>query len=110
MSNARLTFVDRCLAGDAFVGDISDFVDRWHDGDCEGVSLHEYLGMTVDEYRLWVERPEVINYIFFARRTGEPFAGATAWADNVVLAARADSPEKAEGLREWLVKTGRLTH
>jgi hypothetical protein len=33
---------------------LDDLVDRWHEGDGEGVELHEYLGMSWDEYCKWV--------------------------------------------------------
>ena len=34
--------------------EINDLIDKWHDGDSE-MALHEYLGMTWDEYKLFVE-------------------------------------------------------
>jgi len=34
-----------------------DEVDRWHEMHGDGVPLHEFLGMTHDEYARWVENP-----------------------------------------------------
>lgn len=36
---------------------IDDAVDAWHDGAGQGQELHEYLGMTWDEYSLWAQDP-----------------------------------------------------
>lgn len=33
---------------------IDDLIDQWHNGDSE-LSLHEYLGMTVEEYEEWMK-------------------------------------------------------
>ena len=35
--------------------DIDDAVERWHELPEDGKSLHEYLGMTWDEYCEWVQ-------------------------------------------------------
>jgi hypothetical protein len=34
---------------------IDDLIDRWHEGGT-GMELHEFLGMSQDEYRAWVEQ------------------------------------------------------
>jgi hypothetical protein len=47
------TFLDLVLAGEARQDDIDDFVEQWHDGDAS-CSLAEFLGMSDDEYALWV--------------------------------------------------------
>lgn len=38
--------------------DIHDFIGEWHDSESE-LSLHEYLGMTWEEYKAWAERDEL---------------------------------------------------
>lgn len=35
-------------------GQLEDLVDKWHDSDTK-MSLHEFLGMTEEEYSVWVE-------------------------------------------------------
>lgn len=35
--------------------DIHDAIDEWHKRPEDGVSLHAYLGMTWEEYKLWAE-------------------------------------------------------
>lgn len=36
-----------------------DLVDDWHNSPDDGVSLHEFLGMTWDQYKRWVESVEL---------------------------------------------------
>lgn len=36
--------------------EINDRVDYWHDNPELNVPLHEYLGMTWNEYKAWVEQ------------------------------------------------------
>lgn len=50
-----MTWMERCLAGTSRPDDIDDFIGRWHDGDGQGMRLHEYLGLTWDEYARWAE-------------------------------------------------------
>ena len=63
MSEQPSTFVDRCLAGEALLEEIDDYVDRWHASGGSGQSLAAYLGFTPDEYALWVEQPQALNYV-----------------------------------------------
>lgn len=63
------TFLDLVLTGEARQDDIDDFVDQWHDGDTS-YSLAEFLGMSDDEYALWVEKPSALNLILQAHAEG----------------------------------------
>lgn len=38
---------------------IDDKIAAWHDGDGEGLELHEYLGWTWEAYCHWVNTGEV---------------------------------------------------
>lgn len=46
--------------GMASVDDIDDFVDIWHEGGT-GISLHDFLGLSKEEYARWVERPDSLE-------------------------------------------------
>ena len=68
MSKTESNFVARCLAGDALVDDIDDYIDRWHDGEgSPDESLAEFLGFTDEEYKLWAENPDFLPFILNAR-------------------------------------------
>lgn len=66
------TFIDDVLAGRAQVEDIHDYIDRWHeapaDSSAAAMKLHEFLGMSWDEYRQWGEEPETLLSMVAARR------------------------------------------
>jgi hypothetical protein len=52
---------------------VDDFVEAWHEsGDEETRSLSEYLGMTEEEYGVWVITPRALPSILAARRSGQP--------------------------------------
>jgi hypothetical protein len=58
---------------------IDDFVEAWHNsGDEEKRSLSEYLGMTDDEYAVWVMSHGALPSILTARRERRPLADAVA--------------------------------
>jgi hypothetical protein len=100
-------FVDLCLRGDALADEIDDFVDRWHGSDSKE-ELSEFLGFTPEEYALWVERPNYIDFIFYARKKGCALSSLRNVEQTHRIAARSLSVEDAEELTEWLKKTGRI--
>ena len=110
---SEATFVDLCLDGRATLDDIDDFVDRWHEaGDDEERELHEYLGLTWDEYALWVERPASLRYVLFSRRFGVPLEEALAEypVEREPVAARARSKAEVRDLLAWLKTRAHLTN
>lgn len=66
-----MIFIDKCLSGNALIDEIEDYVDAWHDGkEGQRQELHEYLGMTWDEYSVWGTKPSVLPYIIASRKNG----------------------------------------
>ncbi|MBA9003038.1 hypothetical protein [Thermomonospora cellulosilytica] len=107
------TFVAACLAGDALIVDIDDWVDRWHDeaGAPGGqqITLADYLGLTPEEYELWVERPESLRFVLSSRRNlsgVSPHIGRD--IKLLAAAARAANDEEAASVLAWLQQTGRI--
>lgn len=93
-------FVQSCLNGDAFLDEIDDFIDQWHDSDSEE-PLHEYLGLTEREYLLWVEKPEILPFLVTAHKEDKP-VGEILSRTFMSMAARSGSIDKALELQEWL--------
>lgn len=56
------TFIEKCLNGDVLCDDIDDYIDIWHESDSED-ELFEFLGMTREEYALWVKDPDALPQI-----------------------------------------------
>lgn len=102
------TFVHACLVGSALLGDVDDWVDRWHRG--EGPDdLNAYLGFTPDEGKLWAEQPEALRFVIAAHRYETSVANLLEGRDSFALAARAGAPEDAKAVHEWLRARGRIT-
>lgn len=108
MSEHR-TFVSRALAGEILdLEAIDDEIDRWH-GASTSMSLPEWLGLSDDEYALFVEKPEALAVILMARRHDQPLREFLAMVDGpMALAARGAKPAEVESIRAWLKSTGRL--
>lgn len=49
--------------------DISEKIERWHKGEGDGLSLHEFLGMNFRDYGNWVmgklNKEELAKYGYF---------------------------------------------
>jgi hypothetical protein len=67
------TFLDLYDQGKVADRDVDDFVSRWHADQepwAKDLSLHEYLGMTHEEYEVWLCDPLSLPSILTARRSG----------------------------------------
>jgi hypothetical protein len=102
----RQTFLELCLTGEAATDDIDDFVDTWH-ADPDGGELHDYLGMTPDEYSLWLRAPDALPCILKARRDREKLTVAVGRAyETMRLAPPGNDPSTVARLRTWLKEKG----
>lgn len=91
------------MRGEVMADEIEDFVGYWHDSESDE-ELHDFLGLTWEEYSLWVSDPEYVNLIITARINGQPILEAV--NDNLRheerLAARSDDAGKLAALRRWI--------
>lgn len=94
-------FFDLYCVGDALATDIDDFIDEWHDGDSD-ISLHEYLGMTHEEYKYWLENPSQLHWILICRRNGLALSRAVAPRESI--AARNCDQRDLELLKAYAQK------
>ena len=62
-------FIQERLSGTARLTDIDTYIERWHQCNSDK-SIHDFLGLSMHEYSLWVEDPEVLSKIVTARRAG----------------------------------------
>ena len=105
-------FVDRALAGDIddLYEDLYDEIDYWHEHGGGGVKLNEWLGLTPEEYKLYLEKPESLRVILFARKyeVNLQQAALAANDNSYRLAARGADPNEIREVLEWLRKTQRI--
>lgn len=104
--------MDLLLEGKALPEDADDFIDMWHDSAPDSAAsqlqLHDFLGMSWDEYALWIERPISLRWIVSARDRHEPLDLVISQASQLALAARAEDAKAAREVYEWLKETGRV--
>lgn len=98
----------KCLAGEALLDDIDDFIEEWHVLSDVAATLFEHLGMTREEYSAWVEEPQTLRVIIHARQSQLCFSDIVKDKSLYSLAARSSTPEEADAIRKWLKRTGRL--
>jgi hypothetical protein len=103
------TYVDHVLEGSALWTDIDDYIERWHGEEEEGASIEDVLGMSPEDYSLFVEEPRSLRFILAARESDEPVTDLLEKADDHAIAARGLDPADARKVRDWLRETGRLT-
>ena len=70
---AERSFIEQYLAGTVAAEHIDNFIDAWHDRP-ENKEIYEFLGMSKEEYSLWLREPDSLLQIARARREGLPLA------------------------------------
>lgn len=94
-------FIQACIDADVLVDEIDDYIDEWHDGDYD-VDLNEFLGMTKEEYRLWVENDSMMKYIIIAHMENKSIGEVMSEIyEPEKLVARANTTEEAKAIYEW---------
>ncbi len=61
------TFVEIYFDGKASLDDIDIYIENWHKS-YEDNELHEFLGLTLEEYACWVENPDCLKGLLEIRR------------------------------------------
>lgn len=64
------TFMDLCLSGHASADGVADAVEAWHEGQ-DPRTLREALGLSHDEFALWLAAPSSLPAIIARRAKGE---------------------------------------
>lgn len=96
-----MTFIDLCVHGDVLLDDIDNFVQEWHSKSTNS-KLHEFLGMTQDEYSLWVADSNALAFIVTAHKRKIHINEMIREIETLPLAARTSDPIKALALNEWI--------
>ena len=103
-----MDFISSCLAGEAFMDEIDDFIEQWHSGLAgKNQELHEFLGMSWEEYSLWATRPSILSAILNSKIRHISLDEELDF-ERVVLAARAKNNQEALKMEEWLKQIGKI--
>ncbi len=102
-------FINDCINADALLEEIDDYVKEWHDSDTE-MTIHEFLGMTQEEYFLWVENDCILKYIIKAHTESKNINDILKEVseEGFKMVARAENAEEAKAIYKWLLETGRI--
>lgn len=63
------TFIEAYLAGEASLDNLDAYIEFWHTHDT-GNKLHEFLGLTSEEYARWLKSGAELQDILAARKEG----------------------------------------
>lgn len=103
-----MSFVELCLEGSVLEEEIDQFVEDWHEGrEGADMQLHEYLGMSWDEYQIWATTPLVLSFVLAARKRGTSLDQELTM-ERYAIAARAGSVAEATRVEAWLRSTGKI--
>ena len=93
-------FIDACLAGEALLDNIDDYIAYWHTHET-GNELYAFLGMTPYEYAQWLRSGEdmVLRDILEARNENVPYQEYQAMTDERRIAARSRDEEAVREIR-----------
>jgi hypothetical protein len=103
-----MTFISNCLAGKAFMDEIDDYIAQWHSGlDGKNQELHDFLGMSWEEYSLWATRPSILSAILNSKIRHISLDEELDF-ERFALAARAKNNQEALKMEEWLKQIGKI--
>lgn len=94
MSDRNASFIDLCVSGNALPDEIDIYIDQWHDVDTD-LSLHEWLGLSWDEFSAVTANKKILTHIITARRNGKDYLDEYERALKLPIAARTDQIEDA---------------
>ncbi len=101
-------FIGLYLTGEALAEEIDDYIDAWHAAP-GGPQIYAYLGMSQEEYSLWLREPEALPQIAVARRQHRPLTSVISSALNKMsTAALSSDAMKVQRLKQWLEMHGKI--
>lgn len=102
MSRQDASFLELAVAGEVLLDEIDDFIDTWHDAP-GGLELRDFLGMSREEYELYLNSADWLPWIVAARKSGMPLKSYMEEANrDAAMAARGLDAVTAAKLAAWL--------
>lgn len=95
-------FIQQCLAHEAQCDDIDDFIQEWHQNP-RGQQVYDFLGMTWQEYALWMVAPSVLPMIVEMHKKNKSLDEILEeFAHQLPGAAKSPGPGRTKVLADWL--------
>jgi hypothetical protein len=100
------TFIELYVNGKVLPEEIDEYVDKWH-ASPGNQQIYDFLGMSKDEYSLWLRDPDVLPHIVRSRRENKALTEVLASSLNEMpIAARSSDVVKVRRLKRWLEQHG----
>lgn len=102
-------FIQDCLNADAILEEIDDYVEKWHNS-IQDVTVHEFLGMTEEEYFLWVDNDFMLKFIIKAHQENKSIDEILELEhfSDIKMAARSRNATEAREIYNWLLAKGKI--
>lgn len=99
------TYFDLYQRGEVLPDEIYDFIEVWREKfktaeDSEIIPLHAFLGLSHEEYEIWVHEEESLKIFVQARKTG--VSPANLICDPSLSAAARTDNSQLQQLHQWL--------
>jgi hypothetical protein len=108
MSKPTNDFMSLVMKGDEILDAIDDYVEAWHQSTSD-IQLHEFLGMTTEEYDFYCENPTQLKLVVSSREDKIPLNQLVeSVKDEYALSARGKLSGNKAKILEWLKRTKRI--
>lgn len=108
---SKKNFIQKCLDGEILSIDIQDefddAVDSWHEHK-KTQELHEFLGLSLEEYELIIEKPESLKIVIFLHENRLSLNQSAPFLTGDKLAARGCDSQTGLEILKWLKKKGKI--
>lgn len=64
-------FINDCINGDALISNIDDYIEEWHKNKTLNMPIYTFLGMSLQEYKLFLENESFLASIITAHKNDE---------------------------------------
>lgn len=102
---SKNNFISDVISGIALILDIDDYIEEWHESDSK-LEIYQFLGMTQEEYRIWVEDESRLKDIIRCHMSGLNISTIIENdnSDDLKMIARAKNPQEAKEAFEVIRK------
>lgn len=104
----NVSFIENCLMGLSLPDEVDDYVGRWHADESIHLNLGEYLGLSDDEYEVWMLDASLLPTILAARKNHIALQDYLSKLNELPLAARGSELSRSSPVIKWLRSTGRI--